>query len=657
MPQPNQQNKDDLLITGSMQILAEDIQTAAESKSKTVDISMDVYNGGILNLWFGKAVVDISGIKLRQPQVKIMSEHGHAVGYATEVATAGNIVQVKGKIVRDENDAKAMQIINKSAGGMIWEASIGVRMLRVEELEDGVSATVNGQEITGPCRIARESEMLEGSIVAFGADTQGTSVQIAARRHAQKEAIMPKENEDKLQGGDQTTMTPDPVAIQAKATPDVVAIQNEKAAANAERIAAISQLEGDEAIKAQAIRENWTAEKTELEVLRASRKAPAVVPGKLENINAEVIEASVRLYGIESRSTVEAEYNADVLERADKLRVNSIKAMIEMNCRATGLPVPSRGASESEWIKAAFFSSHSVSTLVSNVANKVMLGAFQMRQSAAAQVAKRLSASDFKTHTGVRLTGNRQFEKVGPGGELKHGEYSDDSYTYSVDTYGKIFGITRQMLRNDDMGQFMDTVRLLGEGAFIARENGFFTYLLSNPNTIFSSANGNVDTSGAGVDDAGYTLASTLLMEMTDNTSDDIPGAPIMATPDRVLVPPVLSKNAQRMFVSNNLIGQGVAGSTTLELAADANVFKGLYRPVMSPHIGANGLSGGVNTTWYMFAQEVDAFGIAYLDNRITPIIEDAPLSPEYLGQAWRGYFDFGFCTIDSQGAVRMSAS
>ena len=56
---------------------------------------------------------------------------------------------------------------------------------------------------------------------------------------------------------------------------------------------------------------------------------------------------------------------------------------------------------------------------------------------------KKLTARDFKTQTGHRLTAATTFEKVGPTGELKRGSFAESAYPFTVDTHGKIFGITR----------------------------------------------------------------------------------------------------------------------------------------------------------------------------------------------------------------------
>ena len=109
------------------------------------------------------------------------------------------------------------------------------------------------------------------------------------------------------------------------------------------------------------------------------------------------------------------------------------------------------GSSENDRVKAGF-STVSLPGILSNIAHKVMLQAYTAVPAVAKMLCKPLTASDFKTHTGYRLTGDFKFEQLSPDGELKHGKLSESAYTYSVDTYGKIFGLTRKMMINDDLG-------------------------------------------------------------------------------------------------------------------------------------------------------------------------------------------------------------
>ena len=67
--------------------------------------------------------------------------------------------------------------------------------------------------------------------------------------------------------------------------------------------------------------------------------------------------------------------------------------------------------------------------------------------------------------------------------------------------------------------------------------------------------------------------------------------------------------------------------------------------------------SGYSATGWYLFGAPTDvaAFGIAYLDGKETPTIEQADTDFNTLGIQFRGYLDMGVCQIDAAGAIKSS--
>ena len=74
-----------------------------------------------------------------------------------------------------------------------------------------------------------------------------------------------------------------------------------------------------------------------------------------------------------------------------------------------------------------------------------------------------------------------RFEKVGPGGELKHGAIDEQTYTQKAETHGIMFALTRQMIIDDDLGALTDIPRQIGIGAAEAIADAVWTLLLSNP--------------------------------------------------------------------------------------------------------------------------------------------------------------------------------
>lgn len=439
-------------------------------------------------------------------------------------------------------------------------------------------------------------------------------------------------------------------AGEAGKAPDPAGKIRQEAAAEAARIEAIGKIElvdRHRDIQAKAIAEGWTVEKTELAILRADRpKAPAIHAGGVE-AGPVVLEAALRLGGSEPGSRVEKGYKPEVLEAAYKLRRIGIKQLVEICCRAEGRPFPGYHATPTE-LAAAGFSTISLPGLLGVTANKVLMDAYQAVPSVARLVAKKLSANDFKTHTNYRLTGDFKLKKIAKDGRMEHATPGEDSGTFKVDTYARIFGLTRQDIQNDDLNAFTAIPQMLGRGAAIALEEAFWTLVLANTGTYFGSANKNYISGGTSV------LGATGLGKAVETFRKivDADGNPVLINPSLLLVPPELEVTADELFVSTNY---NTGGSATTEKVPNRNSFAGKYRPLCSPYLSNASFTGNSATAWYLFGDPADvaAFGIGYLNGVESPIVEDAPLEADILGQGYRGYLDFGVCQIDKRGAVK----
>jgi hypothetical protein len=177
-------------------------------------------------------------------------------------------------------------------------------------------------------------------------------------------------------------------------------------------------------------------------------------------------------------------------------------------------------------------------------------------------------------------------------------------------------------------------------------ESAFWTLVLANTGSCFHTDNSNLI--GDALDIDGLTAAVATTRQLTDAE-----GVPILVSPKYLVVPPELETTADGLYSSLNIALAGVTDTK----APDGNPHKGKYQPLVVPHLSNSAYSGYSATGWYLFGDPADvpAFGIAYLNGVESPTVEDAPLPGDVLGQAWRGYLDFGVCQIDAAGAIMSS--
>jgi len=669
---------------------------AAEGEGKPPTFAGVVYTGGPMQLngFYRPVIVDLAGMKAGQEN-PVYKQHdpNQIVGHTTAVPITPQRITVEGVV--SGTGAAAQEVVANARNKFPWKLSLGASVDRLVRVDDGESVQVNGRTFRGPVLIARKTTLGEVSFVPRGADAK-TKVKVAATIAAEPlflkgNAPMTFEQWLKAKGFDSNLLTESGLAtlrasyddeqradagakpaddatgakpIQAAAVETADEIKaaaatgldefRKEAAAETRRIGAIQAAAKDfPEICAEAIEAGWSKEQTEREVtrerelqdLRASRASigPAIhIEGAGDGASALVLECAARMNTSEDRELVEKDYDEKILAAAHKhFRRLGFKDLIRACCDMEHVAAPRPGATETDYIRAAF-STTSLSGILGDSANKSMLAAYRAVPSTAKKIARKLSANDFKTHTGYRLTGDPKLLEVDGKGELKYGNLDEESFTYSVATYGKIFGITREMIVNDDLNAFSEIPRLLGKGAALTLEDLFWTLVLANTGSFFASGNNNTLTNS--LSSAGLAAAVALFRNQTDAD-----GHPVLLTPTTLVVPPALEETADELYTSTNI----VLGTSTKAKVGSANTHKAKYKPEVSPYISNSSYTGYSTTRWYLFPEKDESpFGIAYLNGAENPIVEEADQPAEFLGKAWRGYTDLGVCQVDSRCGV-----
>lgn len=656
------------------------------------------YTGGQMKLpgWAYPVVVDLEGLEIPDT-VPLLVNHENRTGSRIGIIRArieGTRIIFGGEIISSSNVAQG--VIEQAQAGADWQLSIGAEVKESILVRD--SASVNGQTHRGPFYHVRKAVLREVSVLPVAADAetrlrlaaafyliggQGMKLEKEFKEWVEAKGFSADElTEDQVknlkamyeaekaaaevqkQAKGKQKAAKDPKTVQAAGdvqpqgqdeppTPEMLAtkaIEDLRAQykAEADRVAAIRKAcDGKHAdIEAKAIGEGWTAEKAELEVLRASRpQAPQIIGSPEKAVTPLIIEAALRLGGSEGHEVVEKAYDAKVLEAAHGFRHIGLKELIAICCALDGRPRPRLGASDDDYIEAAF-STASLSGIMGAAANKIALDAYKAVEVVAPKVCAVLSANDFKTHTMYRMTGDMVPKEVGEDGELKHVELGESSGTYRVSTYGNMLTVTRKMIINDDLQMLTQLPKMFGRGSALLIERLFFTLLLANTGNFFHANNSNLIT--AVLASAGLSTAVQTIRKMKDAD-----GHPILVNPKYLLVPPELETTAQELYVSTNL------ASGTAAKVPDKNIHANKYQPVISPYISDSGFTGYSSTQWYLFGDPADigAFGIAYLKGNQTPTFEAVSLANNILGKGWRGYFDIGVCQMEKQGAVKSTGA
>lgn len=653
-----------------------EFQAAEGDGPKVKRFAMTAYTGGAIRLGYGAPVViDLAGMSVPRQDLPILRQHDaeRIVGHSTAVEVSAQRVKVAGLI---SGTGEAAQEVTATAGnGFPWQASVGATAHQTEYVEPGQAVKVNGRSFAGPLIVARKTTLREVSFVPLGADG-ATSATVAASHQGNPmqfeqwiaakgfdPAALTDTQKAALRAAFDAEQKPKP-ADPPKPPGDPVADLNAQMAAAVKRNNAIMALCGSEFgdIAATAIAESWTEDKTRAEVngkklerLRAERPNPAIITGgggSGGRIDAAVLEAAVvqaaALPG-DLRARLEKGFGEQTLDAAHKRykgRIGLQQLLLEA-AYAGGYTGPANFRGNHADILRAAFSGGDISGILSNTANKFLLAGYMAVEQAWAAVSSRRPASDFKTMTSYRLTGGFKYEKIAANGTIPHGTVGEESYSNKVETYAKMFAVTRQDQRNDDLGALTDLPRKIGRGAGLALNDVFWTEFLDNA-AFFASGNANyISGATTTLTSAGLTQGVQKFRQMTDPDGNPMGLAPVV-----LLVPPELEQAAAELYASTTV---NTGGAATAEKVPNANVHAGKYRPVVSTYLSNVNYPGYSTTGWYLLASPDDepVIEVAFLDGRESPTVEAADTDFSTLGIQMRGFHDFGVTKQSTRGAVK----
>lgn len=666
---------------------------AASDPNALPKFSMVAYTGGKMNVggWPEPVVVDLAGMEIPAAAVPIRLQHdaNKGVGHSTSVKIVKGQLEAKGIISRDT--AFARDVANSGKNGFPWQCSIGAQVTAAKYIEEGVSVDVNGQSFDGPLYLMTKSVLNEISFVDLGADGN-TSAVVAGKPApgAKREGEVNMGKKEKVNrliaAGWAKEEQRDTLMASADAVVDsmVAGLDKLEAAASSKaaksepadnaieaqrnefvRCSAIGRLcagknltvkdgEADVALEAHAIAKGWTVEQTELHVLRASRpSAPNVAtPAAAADLNAALSCAVEKTMGLDVSKRPE-QVQAAAERFTDGSGVIGVQRLIIEAARRNGFEGHSiTKGNIREALRCAFmpvnagFSTINVGGILSAAANKRLIASFLSVNGAWRKIASIRPVTDFKTVTAYRLTADTQYEKVNPQGEIKHGTLGESSYSIKADTYGKMLGISRQDIINDDLGAFNQVLNLLARGAGLKLNDVFWTAFLANSD-FFKSGNKNYSsgsTTNLSVD--ALTAAEQLFMDMTDEK-----GKPVGILPSIVLVPTALSAIAQQIYK-----GSEIRDTTSSKQYITANPHAGKYEVVVSPYLGNSSFTGYSAKAWYLLANPMDAAAVevAFLNGQEAPTVETADADFNTLGIQMRGYHDFGVSLAEPKAGVKV---
>lgn len=295
-------------------------------------------------------------------------------------------------------------------------------------------------------------------------------------------------------------------------------------------------------------------------------------------------------------------------------------------------------------IERALHSTSDFPELLQGAGQRVLRQAYAAYTGGLRQICRASTARDFRAKQSLMLGEWPELLQVNEHGEFKSGSMAEAKTAYSLVTYGRIFGVTRQALVNDDLDAFGDMAARIGRAASELEAKVLVNLLTSNPTmsdsvALFHADHGNLGT-GAG---SALQLSSLTAARKAMRLQKGADGrTPIDVTPTFLVVPAALETTGEQLIAQLQPTQIG-----------DVNPFGGKLQLVVDPRLDAASA-----TAWYLAASPgtVDTIEYSYLESAGGPevIVKDGF---EVDGLQMKGRLDFGAGVLDWRGLYKANGA
>lgn len=294
--------------------------------------------------------------------------------------------------------------------------------------------------------------------------------------------------------------------------------------------------------------------------------------------------------------------------------------------------------------------------ILADVANKTLRAAYDAAVRTFAPFTRRTTVPDFKTVNRMQLGEAPTLIRKNEHGEFQRGTIGESKESYALVTYGRVFGITREVVVNDDLQAFTRMPALFGTAAAQKESDVVWAVILANAamgdgTALFHANHGNLKASGSGA--PSVTTIGADRAAMSKQTGLD--GKTLINVMARyILVPPELETTAEQLVASIT------AATTANVVPASIRSLVPISEPRLSVGVSLENPDGSITTvagsatTWYLAADpnQIDTIEYAYLEGEEGVSI-DSRVGFDIDGVEVRARLDFAAKAIDWRGLYK----
>ena len=300
-----------------------------------------------------------------------------------------------------------------------------------------------------------------------------------------------------------------------------------------------------------------------------------------------------------------------------------------------------RGFSRDEIATRALHSTSDFPEILSAVTNKTLRQAYDAYPRTFVAFCRQVLATDFKAMNRVQIGEAPQLLKVNESGEFKRGTIAESKESYRIETYGRVVGITRQVLINDDLDAFTRIPAMYGTAIATLESDVVWAIVTANAAmadgvALFHATHKNLAASGAAL---SVTTVGDGRAAMAKQTGLDKKTV-LNIRPSFLIVPAALELAAEQL-IAQNLVPAKTGDVVPQSIRT--------LSPISEPR-----LANASATAWYLAANpaQIDTIEYAYLEGQQGAYIETRN-GFDVDGVEIKCRLDFGAKAIDWRGLYK----
>lgn len=276
--------------------------------------------------------------------------------------------------------------------------------------------------------------------------------------------------------------------------------------------------------------------------------------------------------------------------------------------------------------------------LLGGAMNSFLTEQYQIAPSPLMKLARSREVRDFREVNILHISDSPELLLVRELAEFTHASLEESGQKYPIATYGRILGVSRQLIINDNLGAFVESGRWFANSGSKARANFIAALIssniiLSDGKALFHADHGNLAPSGGAISIATLSAAREAM-----RAHKDVDGSTVLdVVPKYLVVGPAKETEAEQVLTQLSAVSQ----------PSQVNPFPGKLELIVDPRLTGN--------AWYLFADpdQTPVLEYATLFGQGDSVYTETRMGFEVDGLQMKARIDWGGGVVDYRGAYK----